>query len=148
MGIIIRLIIFKYPLERMAQIMRYWDPAYIRNGVQSANFQLFKTIRMYIDYYARLNSFENLFGNILIFIPFGFLIPHSMETMKHFLWIFAFSFCFIMDIELFQLVTRFGEFDVDDILLNITGVMLGWSIYHGIAAMRRIREKKKQQTKI
>lgn len=147
MVVIIRLIIFKYPLEHMEMIMRYWSPENIRGGVLSANFELFKTIKMYIHYYARLNSFENLFGNILIFVPFGFLIPHAMEKMKYFLWIFLFSFCFIVDIELFQLVTRFGEFDVDDILLNMTGVIVGWGIFHLIAYLKKGWQERKNNGK-
>lgn len=122
--------------------MKFWSPETIRMGVQSANFELFKTIKMYIRYYARLNSFENLFGNILIFIPFGFLVPHALKRMRHFGWIFLFSFCFILDIELFQLITRFGEFDVDDILLNITGVIIGWGIFHLVEWVKRKRRKK------
>lgn len=148
MILIIRLIIFKYPVERMVQIVKHWEPAYIRNGVLSANFELFKTIKMYIRYYARLNSFENLFGNILIFIPFGFLIPHTLDMMKHFFWIVLFSFCFILDIELFQLVTRFGEFDVDDILLNITGVIIGWGIFHLIEYRKSKRRNAIEQMHI
>lgn len=130
MIVIVRLIIFKYPLDRILSIMNHWDSGSIYAGVHSANFELFKTIKMYIRYYARLNSFENLFGNILVFIPFGFLLPHIMTSKKKTLWVALFSLCFITDIELFQLVTRFGEFDVDDILLNMMGVIIGLGIYH------------------
>lgn len=137
MFVIIKLIIFKYPVERLLTIMEGWDSDAIRRGVNSANFELFKTIKMYIHYYARLNSFENLFGNILIFIPFGFLIPHALPAMRKFRWIFISSFLFILDIELFQLVTRFGEFDVDDILLNMTGVIIGHIIYCASICIRK-----------
>lgn len=128
--VIIKLIIFKYPISILRVIMENWGSEAIRNGVHSANFIPFKTIKMYIRYYGSLNSFENLFGNILIFIPLGCFLPKALIKMKNIFWILIFSGCFILDIELFQLVTRFGEFDVDDIILNLFGVLIGFALYH------------------
>lgn len=128
--VIVKLIIFKYPLSILRVIMENWGSESIRSGVHSANFVPFKTIKMYIRYYESLNSFENLFGNILIFIPFGFFLPKAFVKMNQLFWTLLFSGCFIIDIELFQLVTRFGEFDVDDIILNLLGVVIGFSLYH------------------
>ncbi len=130
--VIIKLIIFKYPISILGSIMENWGSESIRNGVHSANFIPFKTIKMYIRYYGSLNSFENLFGNILIFIPLGCFLPKALSRMKNIFWMFLFSGCFIIDIELFQLVTRFGEFDVDDIILNLLGVLIGFALYHTI----------------
>lgn len=129
MVIIIKLIIFKYPLSTMHEIAENWGIHLIRLGIHSANFTPFKTIKMYIHYYGRLNSFENLFGNILIFIPFGILAPLSFRRLRKWYLLLPLSFLFIFGIEFFQLVTRFGEFDVDDILLNMTGVLIGWLCY-------------------
>ena len=59
----IRLIIFKYPFADLKEIMDTWQSGVILRGLETANFRLFKTVRMYIVYRDRLNSFENLFGN-------------------------------------------------------------------------------------
>lgn len=139
--IIIKLIIFKYPVSRLYHIMQSWGSESIRMGIESANFEPFKTIQMYIRYYGSLNSFENLFGNILVFIPFGFLIPHALPKMRNILWLLIFSGFFITDIELFQLVTRFGEFDVDDIILNVIGVVLGFMVFHIFYFLKRLIKK-------
>ena len=46
--IIIRLIIFKYPYSVLRDIMAHWQKDVIWEGLDTANFTLFKTIRMYI----------------------------------------------------------------------------------------------------
>ena len=39
------------------------------------------------------------------------------------------AFVFILGIEVFQLFSAFGAFDVDDIFLNCLGAVLGYGIY-------------------
>lgn len=124
--IIIRLIIFKYPYSELRDIMAHWQKDVVWEGLGSANFTLFKTIRMYIRYYDRLNSFENLFGNILIFVPYGVLYPLAFPKKRDFLLFLPTVFLFVTGIELFQLFSAFGAFDVDDILLNCTGALIGF----------------------
>ena len=123
--IIIRLIIFKYPYDVLRHIMDTWQKDVVWEGLDTANFTLFKTIRMYIRYYDRLNSFENLFGNILIFVPYGMLYPLAFPGRRN-RWLFLpATFLFVLGIELFQLFSAFGQFDVDDILLNCLGAATG-----------------------
>ncbi|MDD3368902.1 MAG: VanZ family protein [Lachnospiraceae bacterium] len=127
--LVIKLTIFKYPYAELAEIARTWQRHVILEGLSTANFTFFKTIVMYIRYADRLNSFENLAGNLLMFIPFGCMLPMLHEKADK-LWVVAANaFLFIVGIELFQLVSAFGAFDVDDILLNMAGVFLGFGAY-------------------
>ena len=48
--IVIKLIIFKYPYSQLKAIVDTWEKDVILEGLDTANFTLFKTIRMYIDY--------------------------------------------------------------------------------------------------
>lgn len=123
--LIVRLIVFKYPYENLWNIALAWHPAVVKEGLQSANLELFKTIKMYIRYYERLNSFENLFGNILIFIPYGMLYPLAFEERKKRMLFLPRTLLFIFGIEVFQMISAFGKFDVDDILLNCMGTVIG-----------------------
>ncbi len=123
--IIIRLIVLKYPFHELRSIAANWSGDVIWEGLGSANFVFFKTIKMYIRYYSRLNSFENLFGNILVFIPYGALYPLAFPGRKRGLLFLPVTLLFIIGIELFQLLSAFGKFDVDDILLNCTGAVIG-----------------------
>lgn len=127
--LLIRLIIFKYPIPVLSGIIDEWELSNAKAGVATANLTLFKTIRMYIRYYDRLNGFDNLFGNVIAFMPLGVLIPMAFPEMKRFFVILLHSFWLSLCIELFQLVSHFGAFDVDDILLNTLGGVLGFALY-------------------
>ena len=66
-------------------------------------------------------------GNIVMFIPFGFLgwaFPR-LKDLKSLLISFVSA---IVIVEALQYFSRLGVFDIDDILLNTLGVYLGWRI--------------------
>ncbi len=140
--IVIRLIIFKYPYEQLRQIASTWEKDVILEGLDTANFTLFKTIRMYIDYSYKLNSFENLVGNIVVFVPFGFLFPYVMKRGRNFFIMLLNVFIFVTGIEVFQLFSAFGAFDVDDILLNCFGAVIGYFLYLIFDKVRKSINKK------
>ena len=127
--VLVRIVIFKYPLGNYVEIVRQWSPDVFWQGLYHSNFTLFKTIRMYITYWGRINSFENLVGNIVIFIPFGLLYPITFEKGKNFFRLCLMSLAVILGLELVQMWTNFGAFDVDDILLNFVGTLLGYFLY-------------------
>lgn len=136
--LVIRLIIFKYPYDQLKEIAGAWEKGVILEGLDTANFTLFKTIRMYIDYSYMLNSFENLVGNVVVFIPFGFLFPYVFKRGRNFFIMFLNAFLFVLGIEVFQLFSAFGAFDVDDILLNCAGAVIG---YIGYILFEKIRRR-------
>ena len=127
--VLMKVIIFKYPLEQLQAIAASWRKEVILEGLDTANFTLFKTIRMYIDYSYKLNSFENLVGNVVVFLPFGYLLPRIWRTAKSGLMLMGYAFFFSLSIELFQLFSAFGAFDVDDLLLNTAGALIGFFVY-------------------
>lgn len=141
--IVIKLIIFKYPWSQMKAIADSWEKSVILEGLDTANFTLFKTIRMYIDYSYKLNSFENLVGNIVVFIPFGFLFPYVIKGGRNFLVMLFHAFLLVLGIEVFQLFSAFGAFDVDDILLNCFGAVMGYLFYLIYDNRKRIFERSK-----
>ncbi len=135
--IVIKVIIFKYPFEQLQAIANTWQKGVILEGLGTANFVPFHTIKMYIDYAYKLNSVENLAGNILVFVPFGFLFPLVFQDGWKFSVMFLNAFTFVLGIETFQLFSAFGAFDVDDILLNCLGAALGFGIYKGMREWKR-----------
>jgi glycopeptide antibiotics resistance protein len=66
-------------------------------------------------------------GNVVMFIPFGFLswIFPKLKELKSLLFTFISS---ITIVEAIQYFTRMGIFEVDDIILNTFGVFLGFLI--------------------
>ncbi len=137
MAAVMKVIIFKYPWEHLCAIIGGWEKDVILEGLDTANFTLFKTIKMYIDYSYKLNSFENLVGNVVVFIPFGFLLPYIQKRCKRFTALLLNAFLFVLGIEVFQLFSAFGAFDVDDILLNCIGAAIGWVVHLQWECIRR-----------
>ncbi|WP_312422717.1 VanZ family protein [Epilithonimonas sp.] len=70
----------------------------------------------------------NIFGNILMFVPFGFLGIIFPKLNNFWIMILDFLFAIIL-IESLQYFTRLGVFDIDDVILNTVGVAIGFWIY-------------------
>lgn len=137
--ILIKLIVLKYPLEHLMEIISGWEKGVILEGLSTANFTLGKSIRMYIRYFNKFpfwNGFANLFGNILVFIPYGCLLPKAYPRCGKWWRVFYCTVGFVSCIELFQLFSAFGAFDVDDILLNVLGAMLGYGFFSILRKMK------------
>ena len=87
---------------------------YGRTGVSREyqyNLVLFKEIKRFIEYREELGAFAvftNLFGNILIFMPFGFFISMASRARGFFMTLF-YSFGLSLCVEVFQLLTKVGE---------------------------------------
>lgn len=140
--VVIKVIIFKYPWEELMKIAASWRRGVILEGLGTANFTPFKTIKMYIEYSYKLNSVENLAGNVLVFVPFGFLFPMVFKNGKSFFIMLLNAFVFVLGIEVFQLFSAFGAFDVDDILLNCLGAAIGYVVYKGVLSGCKKRKER------
>lgn len=127
--LLVKVIVFKYPWAQLRQIAEGWTKEVVWEGLRSANFVFLKTIKMYIRYADRLNSFENLVGNVAALVPFGFLVPLISHRGRNLLILLVHAFFFVTGIEIFQLLSAFGVFDVDDILLNCLGALIGWLLF-------------------
>ena len=136
---VIKVIVFKYSYAQLQEIVNGWKKDVIWEGLSTANFTPLKTIKMYIRYYKLpgIRSFANLFGNVLIFVPFGMLLPMIHKASQNIMVLLANGFLFVLGIEVFQLFSAFGAFDVDDIMLNCLGVLIGDVLYHILTRMFR-----------
>lgn len=103
------------------------------------NLELLKEIRRFWIYREQLGSFAfftNLFGNVLIFIPFGFFLPMA-SRYRSLLGTMFYSFGLSLAVEIFQLMTKVGSFDVDDLLLNTIGGIAGYLLFLICNGVRR-----------
>lgn len=96
------------------------------NATNGNNFQFFSEIFRY-EFGGRL-FFRNIIGNVLMFVPYGFFASLYVE-IKHPLKAFILIFAASLSIEITQLAIG-RVFDVDDILLNISGGMIGFTFYY------------------
>ena len=72
------------------------------------------------------HAFINLFGNVVVFIPLGIFLPFLCEKLQSFKWLLLCSIAIILMVELIQLFTLMGSFDIDDLILNLFGIMIGF----------------------
>ena len=104
---------------------------YFDSLAHNINLIPFRTISEYL-FFPQDNSkhaFINLAGNIITFIPLGFFLPYFWEKFNFLTKHLLCSLLIILFIELFQLFTLLGSFDIDDLLLNIIGSAIGFFIF-------------------
>ena len=77
----------------------------------------------------RLRSLEGAGLNILLFVPFGYLLPLLWKRADRWWKVVLCGFLLSLLIELTQLVTHLGMFDLDDLMNNSLGAFLGWGCF-------------------
>lgn len=125
----------------------FFSEEYGRDEIYSTyqyNFKLFRELDRYIEYREQIGFIYfliNVVGNVVAFMPFGFLVPvmyreqrrevvYRGHYFRSFLFVTMLGFSFSLGVETVQLVTKVGCFDVDDLFLNTVGVILGYIIYY------------------
>lgn len=103
----------------------YYDSSLIHSHF---NLILFRDIKM-----GYQGAFKDIILNIIMFIPFGFLIP-LVSLKTNFYKIIVFSFLFSLIIEFIQLITTLLLLnnricDITDLFTNTIGGMIGYFIY-------------------
>ena len=69
----------------------------------------------------------NMLGNILLFVPFGFLLQIMWNSR---MWkTIGIGTALSTFIEIAQLITHRGMFDLDDIILNTAGMAVGCAFF-------------------
>ena len=114
------------------------------------NLTLFKEIRRFWLNWETVgikSVIINLGGNIAAFVPFGFLLPMICKRGKKLFCCTMMTALFSLAVELVQLFTRVGAFDVDDIFLNTIGGLLGYIGYELLFGMRERRAGREKSGK-
>lgn len=124
--LIAKLTLFRSPLD---ELMENWTYQTALGKLHTANFKPLHTIKLYIRILPSPIALLNLIGNVVGFVPLGFFPPMLFKKKSWFWRTLSFGLLAILLIESTQLVTGIGEFDVDDILLNMLGVFLGRASY-------------------
>lgn len=120
----------------------FFAESYGRSGGEEYRYNVipFREIRRYLLYPHLLGPYAvltNLIGNVVGFLPFGAILPVLKRNMRSFWKILLLSFEFSAMIEVTQLLTRLGSFDVDDIILNTAGGVLGYGVFCVCNRLRR-----------
>lgn len=119
----------------------YWDC--VRHNI---NLTPLHTITHFCDLLSyKDNAFlirlavVNLVGNVAVFIPLGFFLPGLFARQRKLRWFLPTVVLLIIGVELAQLFTLRGICDIDDLILNIPGILLGFLFFHLLDRIRRRR---------
>nr|WP_294660435.1 VanZ family protein [uncultured Blautia sp.] len=106
----------------------------------------FVEIRRFWIYREQLGVFAvitNLLGNVIGFIPYGFILPVIARKCRSGFFIILSGFGLSLLVETIQLITKVGCFDVDDLILNTLGAALGYLAFAVCNYLRRNHYGKK-----
>ncbi|MGC4036709.1 MAG: VanZ family protein [Chitinophagaceae bacterium] len=132
MLILSRFILFKGGIDRFEiYVAKYDSKKMMERGIKRANFVPFATLKYFFSirkHYSYLVA-KNILGNIIGFIPLGVLLPilfrRLQRSWKTIFTVFLISLAF----ETIQLLFNLGIFDVDDLILNTLGGVVGYIFY-------------------
>ena len=112
------------------------DFSFLQNWRFHTNLKPFLTIRSYLHMIERYGIsasgriyWRNLAGNLVLFLPMGYFLPRLFPWFGTFFRTVLFTVFMIVCVEAAQLVTQSGSCDVDDLILNTVGCVLGHVIY-------------------
>ncbi len=109
---------------------------YLEQMRMNMNLTPFLTIRNYLYVIVHRSNEAlirhcviNLAGNVLLFIPAGCFLPMFFKKQRNFFLFFVTCAVTMLCVELIQLLTLLGSFDVDDLILNLMGMTLGYLFF-------------------
>jgi glycopeptide antibiotics resistance protein len=125
-SILIKVMVLKdVPMIRIGSIMLNFGGT----QVGDPNYVPFKTILPYLlGEYGFMIGALNIIGNIAFLIPIGFLLPFFFARID---WKKSLVVALLsgMSIELTQVLLHIGIFDIDDVILNGLGLMVGYWLF-------------------
>lgn len=89
-----------------------------------------------------INPLRNIFGNILAFMPLGFFIPLLFSKYNNVKKIFILGLTSSLCIEIVQLFVGYNITDIDDLIYNTTGAMLGLLCFKLLKKIIRLNKSK------
>jgi glycopeptide antibiotics resistance protein len=126
-ALLVKVMVFKdIPMIRIGHLMLNFGGT---NAEGEPNFVPFKTILSYgMGNKGLLIAGINLVGNVGLLVPVGFLIPLVYRNVT---WRKSLALAVMagLAIEGMQVLFQVGIFDIDDVILNALGVVIGYGLY-------------------
>lgn len=115
---------------------RWGTDNHLEKTAAAINLTPFATVKLYIrvltqskDRDLLIHAFVNLAGNVVMFIPLGFYVPYLMEKVRNFFKAMFLLLILILTVECVQYFTYLGSCDIDDVILNMAGVIIGYIVW-------------------
>lgn len=121
----------------------------LTNLNRGANYTDLINVNIFSGYIDAWNSwsllaFQLIVFNVILFIPLGILLPLLNRKCNSLRAVFVIALGFSLFIELFQLTTHSGIFELDDIFHNTLGAVLGYllfKVFRDLAKNKRVHFK-------
>lgn len=107
-------------LQPLETVLRFW-----------------RVLRDSTDSESLRHAWSNLAGNVVLFVPLGFVVPWMWQPWRRFWRHILLMSGTILTVELSQLLLALGTCDVDDLLLNLVGTSMGFLVWKMNDKLRR-----------
>jgi glycopeptide antibiotics resistance protein len=101
----------------------------------------FATIRIYLDNLGSAFWLSQAVGNVLLLLPLGLFGPLARPWLRRWWRVLLVAAAFSVCIELIQLGIPDRSADVDDVLLNTVGAMLGYVLLRLLGLQSSLRRQ-------
>lgn len=91
------------------------------------------------DYESKRDLLLNVIGNAAMFIPSGIVLPIVYKNLNRFWKVFLAGAGISLCIEMIQLPFSVRATDIDDLILNTVGVIVGYGMYAFIQRIKRVK---------
>ncbi|MET9963406.1 VanZ family protein [Streptomyces sp. NPDC006326] len=103
------------------------EPSPASEALTYSNVHPGRSIRAYLDHGTPTQNLRQLGGNLLLGVPFGMLLPVLLPQARGLVRVAVGTTVVMTLVELVQGALVPGRaFDVDDVILNTTGALLGY----------------------
>lgn len=89
-----------------------------------------------------VRSWQYIIFNIIMFVPLGILLPIAHKKFQNVVFTLSAGLTLTLAIELFQYITGSGIFELDDIINNLMGTVVGYSIIMTFFSLKNVQEHK------
>lgn len=135
----------------LAVIIRFtfFPMAKVNGRVQPLIFDLATAFPFRVNLFPLVNLFDfdnkrdllvNVIGNVAMFIPSGIVLPVIYKRLDTFVKVLLTGGGISLCIEIIQLPFSVRATDIDDLILNTVGVIMGYGIYALIRYLRRAKK--------
>ncbi|GAA0499700.1 VanZ family protein [Salinibacillus aidingensis] len=107
----------------------------------SNNFVPFSSIKDLLSHSYFMVPLRNIAGNIILFVPFGFMLALKFIKLSSVLRVGLVGLLSSTFIELVQLLMPIRAIDVDDIILNTLGSVIGFLVLKTIESIFQLSAK-------
>ncbi|MCK0471899.1 VanZ family protein [Halalkalibacter sp. APA_J-10(15)] len=86
---------------------------------------------------SMIDPIRILIGNIVLFLPFGFLVPALFSRLRKIIIVMVLGCLTSISIEVSQFVFTHRVANIDDVILNTLGVLIGYVAFSILYSLRK-----------